>query len=129
MMLQFFLPPILSPFLAKEVQGDNPYKLEHLDDDDFSLPSLDGLSTGSNLSEYTCGDISHVDLCQILGPKVVEDEAKLSLPSNLIKPSNLEHSLSLDINVGYLRLRRAFLSDENDFWDKNVLNKTLQYKK
>ena len=130
MMLQFFLPPItlVTPFLGKV--HESPYRLDHLlDDDDISLPSLDGLSIGSDISEYTCDDISHVELFKLLGPKVTEDEEKHSLPSDLIQPSNLEHSLSLDLEVGYFRLRRAFLSDNNDFWDKNVLNETLQYKK
>lgn len=126
-MLQFFIPPIalVSPMLG-QVQDTPAYQFD-LEDDDHSLPSLE--STCSNISEYTCDDISHVELRQLLGPKVAEDNGKHSLPSDLSKPSNLEHTLSMVLQVGYFRLRRAFLSDENDFWDKNVLNKTLKYKK
>lgn len=127
-MLQFFLPPIAlaAPKLG-QVQ-DSPYQSDPSEDDDRSLPSLDGLSIGSDITEYTCDDISHVELTHLLGPKVAEDKYKHLLPSNLLKPKDLEHSISLDLPVGFLRLRRAFLSDDHDFWDKNVLDHTLKYK-
>lgn len=128
-MLQFFIPPLA--FVSPKLENiqDLPLQYEsNLAGDDHSLPSLDSLSIGSDITDYTCDNISHVELCQLLGPKVGKDEDKHSLPNDLIKPTNLEHSMSLDLQVGFFRLRRAFLTDKNEFWNKNVLDQTLNYK-
>ena len=127
MILHFFIPPVVfaaAPTLGK-VQEQIEYANLH-DDDDISLPSLGGLSIGSDLS---CDELSHVELCHLLGKEIPQDAQKHSIPKDLAKPKNLEYATKIDLPVGYFRLRKAFLSDNNDFWDRNILNKTLKYKK
>lgn len=129
-MLQFFFIhqiALVTPFLG-HVQEDPPSYNVDFDDGD-SLPSLDDLSIGSGLSDHSIGDMSHEELCQLLGPKIVADDQKHCLPTDMKRPKNLENAMVMNLDVGYYRLRKAFLSDKNnDFWEKNVLSDTLKYK-
>lgn len=137
-MLQLFIPPIFFaiPTLGKvqqETNDQNPYQRsmgESCNEDDLSLPSLGDCSLGSDISisEYTTDEISQVELCHLLGAEVSQDKLQHILPKNLAKPRNLEHSVTINLPVGYFRLRRAFLSQDNDFWDNRVLNRALKYK-
>mmetsp|Transcript_16453 Transcript_16453/g.24636 ORF Transcript_16453/g.24636 Transcript_16453/m.24636 type:complete len:281 (-) Transcript_16453:160-1002(-) len=132
MLIHLFLSPIVfaAPAytnikLGEKVEG----ACRHVDsdDDDQSLPSLG--STGSELSEFTCDEISQVELCHLLGPAIPEDESKhVTIPSGFTRPANLEHSIKIDLPVGFRRIRKAFLNQDNDFWDKKVLSGTLKYK-
>jgi hypothetical protein len=134
MLLQFFFPPVVLavPIFGNKAQQEKAANEHHTplscasssDDDDISLPSLGGLSIGS---EHSCDELSHVELCHLLGPEVSQDELEHNIPAILSRPANLEHTMTMDLPVGYYRLRRAFLSENNDFWDDSVLSKTLQY--
>jgi hypothetical protein len=136
MMLQFFIPPIILAFpTCGKVQEKKEQAILRRDsagsEDDISLPSLGDISIGSGesfISEHTCDELSQVELCHLIGPKVSKDDLKHSLPADLVKPKNLEHSMTMNLPVGYYRLRRAFLADDDDFWNNRVLNRTLQYK-
>ncbi len=112
-----------------EEKDENSCRHGDSDDDDLSFTSL-GSSTGSEFSEYTCDGISQVELCHLLGPEVPEDRSKSTISlGEFKKPKNLEHSIKIDLPVGFRRLRRAFLSEETEFWDRKVLSGTLKYKK
>ncbi len=130
MLLHLFLSPIVfaaPAYSTVKLQEnvENSYKHGDSDDDDLSL-----VSTGSELSEYTCDEISQVELCHLLGPEVAEDTSKNTISlGEFKKPKNLEHSIKIDLPVGFRRLRRAFLSEDIEFWDQKVLSGTLKYKK
>lgn len=133
MLLQAFIPQFLLalPVIEKAYErSDHVSSDENNDsDDEISLPSLDDLSIGTEYSEYTCSELSHVEMCHLLGPELPADSVKHILPDDLNKPTNLEHSVSYELPVGFRRLRRAILSNDNDFWDNKVLENTLAYKK
>lgn len=133
MMLQFFVPPfVLALPMLKRLDCNNLCENDenvsyHDSDDEISLPSLSGLSVGSDSSYHSCGGLSHVEMCELLGPRVSQDEPKHVLPAGFAKPKNLEHSVTFHLPVGYFQLRRLFLSDSNDFWDCKILDRTLKY--
>ena len=137
MMLQFFIPPIVLafPVFGKVQEKKDKASLRRDSagsEDDISLPSLGDLSISSGesfISEHTCDELSQVELCHLIGPEVSKDELNHSLPADLVKPQNLENSMTMSLPVGYYRLRRAFLADDDDFWNSRVLDRTLQYKK
>mmetsp|Transcript_24394 Transcript_24394/g.27887 ORF Transcript_24394/g.27887 Transcript_24394/m.27887 type:complete len:286 (-) Transcript_24394:307-1164(-) len=97
------------------------------DDDDISLPSLGGLSISSELSDMTFDEQSIAEICHMLGAKVSQDKADHTFPPNFVRPKNFENSMECDLPVGYYRLRRAFLSEGNEFWNQRLLQHVLQY--
>lgn len=80
------------------------------------------------MTEHTLEELSHVEMCHLLGPAVPQDNLKYTLPNDFVRPKNLQHFAKFEFPVGYFRLRRAVLSDDLDFWDKKVMDRTLQYK-
>lgn len=136
MLIQFLVPPFIFalPMLKKYCDNlceNDEHVSYHDSDDEISLPSLSGLSIGSDSSSYhTCAsELSHAEMCDLLGPRVPQDALKHILPVGFAKPKNLEHVVSFELPVGYFRLRRVLLSDSNDFWDYKILDRTLRYKK
>ena len=133
MLLHLFLSPIVIAAPAYSTvklheQVDNSFrKHSDSDDDDLSLPSLG--STGSELSEFTCDEISKIELCHLLGPEIPEDKSKSVSLDGYKRPKNLQHSIKIPIPVGFRRLRKAFLSEDTEFWDEKVLSGSLKYKK
>jgi hypothetical protein len=71
---------------------------------------------------------SQEEMCRLLGPEVAEDSRKHILPDDFVGPKSLENTIKLDLPIGYRRLRRALLSQENSFWKKSILNYALHYK-
>ena len=136
MLLQFFAPPFilalpkLNRFNCNNLCENDDHISYHNDsDDEISLPSLSGLSIGSDSSFHSCDGMSQAEICELLGPSVSQDGLKHLLPAGFVKPSNLEHSAIFHLPVGYFRLRKVLLSDNNDFWDRKILSCTLKYQK
>lgn len=116
------IPSILDRLRENAKQSDGSGS-----DDDISIPSLGGSSIESDLS--ICDALNEADMCHLLGPVVAKDELQHMSPIDFVRPKNLEHSKKFDLNVGYFRIRRAILNENNDFWEEKVLNRALKYKK
>jgi len=83
-----------------------------------------------SIEESLVDEASLAELCNLIGPIVPEDEEEIQ--STIIidekrLPSNLEFSKTIELPVGYLRLRRAFLSDKSQFWTDSILKVALGY--
>ena len=139
MLFPFIIPPIvlaIPQLIEKYKETCEDYDTasssclsESDDESTSSLPSLSGISIGSELSENTFSDLSQAEMCELLGPEVSKDNLIHVLPKDFVRPKNLEHTIKLEVPIGFLRLRRGFLSENNDFWDRRILNHSLQYKK
>lgn len=130
-MLQLLLSPIAFAIPAVgKVQENNANNVVHNkddEDDDISLPSLSGLSICSYSSNMTFDDASVAEICHIFGAEVPQDKAMHVLPEDFVKPKNFENAMEFELSVGYYRLRRAFLSEDNSFWNHNLLQRVLRY--
>ncbi len=87
-----------------------------------------GSSDDSDISYATHGDISLDGLKNFgLGPQISLDNQTHELPKTFKRPENLDHAITMDLPVGYYRLRRAMLDSSYDFWDNVILNEGLKY--
>ena len=132
MLIKLLIPPLVLaiPHIVDIVKEHLDHHTEscplYKSGDGISIPKLDDFNSISDIRE---SGASRADMCQLLGPELVQDGMVHQLPQKFKRPSNLENIIKLDLPVGYLRLRRALLSDDADFWKHKVLDMTLKYKK
>lgn len=134
---------IVIPFIfAKEVFGkdinkpNNVLGASNIADGDDSEPDLSLTSSdvsscsssidGLSIDESYVDEASQIQLCNLLGPSVPGDET-ISTANNSNLPPSLEDSITIDLPVGFLRTRRAFLSNKSKFWTDSILKKALNY--
>lgn len=145
-------------FFAKEVFSNDVENTlncmqpdDDTNDDDYDSSttgvslSLTSSSVSSSSSSYCDGDdisidesyvdeASHVQLCSLLGPRVLEDEQSIRSSNTNTNtntrsklPPNLHDSVVIQLPVGFYRLRRSFLSKESRFWTESILKIALHY--
>jgi len=139
--------------LAKEVFAEDERRSSVLDSkiNDYLFENATNslntsLSDSSASDETSCVDTSFDDLsieeslvdenylaqqCDFFGPIIDKDEDEIQSTSTIDErtrlPSNLESSKTIELPVGYFRLRRAFLSSKSQFWIDSVLKIALGY--
>jgi len=132
-----FVVPSIGAKICKDHTEDCSYwrwygvKQNHGDHGDVIKKILDDVNDASESSAATCqssidGDCK-VGLCSLLGPEESRDTLLHVIPEDFFIPENLEHSLSIDLPVGFYRLRRAMLNYDTGFWNEQVLKNTLNY--
>ena len=125
-----------SLFFAKEVfgEGDTFHKCKGSDESVHSDACVSLSSSGSYTSDDVSIDESYVDeasllqLCNLLGPIVEEDQKASVRPRDSDLPPNLHDSIAIEVPVGFYRLRRGFLSNDSSFWTQSILQAALRYK-
>lgn len=156
-MLPLVIVVSASIILAKEIFAEDEQRSSALESskqindylfEDDETNSLNVSLSDCSVSDATCVDTSFDDssieesssvfdescsfaqLCKLIGPIVQEDEEETRSTStidNKTLPSNLEFSKTIELPVGYLRLRKAFLSSKSQFWTDSILKNALGY--